>query len=221
MSFSGEFVAFDLFSQTVCRFVVSWRELKQLGLFFQTIYPVVMKNLRDYVFFLTKCRLWAINKFWVAPFWAYVNQSFLLCTFHIWGKRTNNTGQSSVVIVFFCIGRVKLLKNICAFVRRLSEASVTEMASPIRKSINCGNCGTPTTRDSVVRLKKRRWAGAVYCAYFQSFRQSSRRTWVLFWPRNLAQPSQKYSQVSAMQWRLPIFSLQLGRQKTQLAQGKP
>ena len=75
---------------------------------------------------------------------------------------------------FFAIISFALLQSSCfnlhVHFRLFCQAIVNEMPSLIRKEkITCENCGTQTTRDNIIRHKKRCSVATLYCTHCPNF----------------------------------------------------
>ena len=74
---------------------------------------------------------------------------------------------------FNCIANVKSLRSPLSF-RLFCQTTITEMPSLIREEkITCENCGTQTTRNTIVRHRKRCSVGTLYCTQCPNFSTKS------------------------------------------------
>ena len=74
---------------------------------------------------------------------------------------------------FICIATVKTL-NFHVYFRLFCQTTITEIPSLIRKEkVTCENCGTQTTRNNIIRQKKRCSDGTLYCTQCLNFSTKS------------------------------------------------
>ena len=109
--------------------------------------------------------LWLVLPFMVAF-------SFL-GIFRIWEQICKNTCYNFFGIISFALLPSSRF-NLQVHFRLFCQTTVIEMPSLIRKEkVTCGNCGTQTTRNNIVRHKKSCSAGTLYCTHCPNFSTKS------------------------------------------------
>ena len=106
---------------------------------------------------------------------AFYGCYFFYRFFHKWEEKFQYTWYK-----FFAISSFALLQssffNLHVFFRLFCQTTVIEIPSLIRKEkVTCENGGTQTTRNSIVRHKKRCSVGTLYCTQCPNFSTKSQK----------------------------------------------
>ena len=109
--------------------------------------------------------IWLVLPFMVAlPFYG---------KFRRWEKNCKNTCCKFFAIISFALLPSSHF-NLHVYFRLLCQITIFEMPSLIRKEkTTCANCGTQTTRNNIVRHKKRCSVGTLYCTHSPNFSTKS------------------------------------------------
>ena len=105
---------------------------------------------------------------------AFYGCSFFYGNFRRWNKKCKKTCYK-----FFAIISIALLPssrfNLHVYLRLFCQTTIIEMPSLIRKEkVTCENCGNQTTRNNIVRHKKKYSVGTLYCTQCPNFSTKSR-----------------------------------------------
>ena len=93
--------------------------------------------------------------------------------FRKWGLYYKNTCYKLFTIISFAL-LLSSRFNLHVSFRLFCQTTFNEMPSVIRKEkITCENCGTQTTRNSIVRHKKRCFVGTLFCTQCPNFSTKS------------------------------------------------
>ena len=91
------------------------------------------------------------------------------------GKNCKNTCYKFFAIISFALLPSSCF-NLHSYLRLFCQTTIIEMPSLIQKEkITCKNCGTQTTRNNIVRHKKRCSFGTLYCTHCPNFSTKSQR----------------------------------------------
>ena len=117
-----------------------------------------------------------IDRFWGISFWSKSCLLWLLfpfMAFSVYGKKCKNTGHKFFAIISFGLLPSSRF-NLHVYFRLFCQTTIIEVPSIILKEkITCENCGTQTTRNNIVRHKKRCSAGTLYCTHCPKFSTKS------------------------------------------------
>ena len=93
--------------------------------------------------------------------------------FRIWEQICKNTCHNFFTIISFALLLSSRL-NLHVYCRLFCQTTIIEMPSLIPKGkFTCENCGTQTTRNSIVRHKMRCSVGTLYCTQVHNFSTKS------------------------------------------------
>ena len=108
--------------------------------------------------------LWLVFPFMVVfPFYG---------NFRRWEKNCKNDCYKFFAIISFALLPSSRF-NLRVYLRQFCQTTIIEMASLIQKKVTCENFGTQTTRNNIVRHKKRCSAGTLYCTQCPIFSTKS------------------------------------------------